>query len=114
MIGQAMITYELTDWRDGLLWWLQSVYVLPEHRRRGVFRALYEHIRSLARADGDVRGALIGGLGAGVSATDHNDIKSVCVFHRASVNGQFGTAHCTEIQAINQLVPLSGNGITGK
>lgn len=56
IVGQAMITIELTDWRDGLLWWLQSVYVAGPHRGQGVFKALFQHIRSLAEADGQVRG----------------------------------------------------------
>ena len=56
IVGQAMITIELTDWRDGLLWWLQSVYVAEQHRGQGVFKALFEHIRGLAEADGEVRG----------------------------------------------------------
>lgn len=56
VVGQAMITYELTDWRDGVMWWLQSVYVEPPSRRQGVFRALFEHISALARTRSDVRG----------------------------------------------------------
>ncbi|MCA9665298.1 MAG: GNAT family N-acetyltransferase [Myxococcales bacterium] len=55
-VGQTMITYELSDWRDGVLWWIQSVYVEPGARRKGVFRALYEHIEGLAREQGDVGG----------------------------------------------------------
>lgn len=56
IVGQAMVTFELTDWRDGVLWWFQSVYVAESHRGQGVFRALFDHILSLARADSDVRG----------------------------------------------------------
>jgi GNAT superfamily N-acetyltransferase len=56
IVGQAMITIELTDWRDGVLWWLQSVYVAKPHRGTGVFRTLFQHIQSLAEADGEVRG----------------------------------------------------------
>jgi len=55
--GTTMVTYELTDWRDGVIWWLQSVYVHPRFRQRGVFRTLYRHIESLARGD-DVTRAL--------------------------------------------------------
>ena len=55
-VGQAMVTFELTDWRDGVLWWFQSVYVAESHRGQGVFRALFDHILSLAQADPDVRG----------------------------------------------------------
>jgi GNAT superfamily N-acetyltransferase len=54
--GQAMVTFELTDWRDGVLWWFQSVYVAEAVRGEGVFRRLFEHILSLAQADPDVRG----------------------------------------------------------
>ena len=54
--GQTMITLELTDWRDGVLWWLQSVYVRPEFRKMGVFKALFQHIAALAKTTQDVRG----------------------------------------------------------
>ncbi|HMO24880.1 MAG TPA: GNAT family N-acetyltransferase [Tepidisphaeraceae bacterium] len=52
VIGQLMITHEWSDWRDGDMWWIQSVYVSPEARRQGVFRALYEHARHAARTAG--------------------------------------------------------------
>jgi GNAT superfamily N-acetyltransferase len=56
VVGQTMVTTEWSDWRNGWFWWIQSVYVHPAHRGRGVFRALYRHIRSLARSRGDVCG----------------------------------------------------------
>ena len=56
VVGQTMFTTEWSDWRNGFFWWIQSVYVTPSHRRRGVFRALYDHVRSLARAQPDVVG----------------------------------------------------------
>jgi GNAT superfamily N-acetyltransferase len=56
VVGQTMITFELTDWRDGVLWWLQSVYVRPEFRKMGVFKALFQHIATLAKQSEDVRG----------------------------------------------------------
>jgi GNAT superfamily N-acetyltransferase len=52
--GQTMITYEWSDWRNGNLWWIQSVYVKPEFRGQGVFRRLFEHIRALASQQTDV------------------------------------------------------------
>ena len=54
--GQLMVTYEWSDWRNGWIWWLQSVYVRPEHRRAGVFRSLYRRLRALAAAQGNVHG----------------------------------------------------------
>ncbi|HEY3246269.1 MAG TPA: GNAT family N-acetyltransferase [Phycisphaerae bacterium] len=56
VVGQTMVTYEWSDWRDGWFWWIQSVYVHPDYRRRGVFRALYQHVRAQARARPDVCG----------------------------------------------------------
>jgi ribosomal protein S18 acetylase RimI-like enzyme len=56
VVGQTMITTEWSDWRNGWFWWIQSVYVRPEARRRGVFRALFEHISKAARQDSSVIG----------------------------------------------------------
>ena len=56
VVGQAMVTYEWSDWRNGDLWWIQSVYVHPDHRRQGIFKKLYQHIEFLARKDSKVRG----------------------------------------------------------
>ena len=53
--GQTMITYEWSDWRNGVMWWIQSVYVRPEHRKKGVFRSLFNHIERLARNDPEVK-----------------------------------------------------------
>ena len=54
--GQLMVTYEWSDWRNGLFWWIQSVYVRPEFRRRGVYRALHRHVAEAAQAAGGVCG----------------------------------------------------------
>ena len=56
VVGQLMITYEWSDWRNATFWWIQSVYVHPEYRSRGVFRSLYRHIESIARTRGDICG----------------------------------------------------------
>jgi len=54
ILGQVMITYEWSDWRNGNIWWLQSVYVRPEFRRQGVFAALFAHLRQLSAGNGGV------------------------------------------------------------
>jgi GNAT superfamily N-acetyltransferase len=51
-----MVTYEWSDWRNGCFWWIQSVYVRPEFRRRGLYRALYDFVRNLAGERGGVCG----------------------------------------------------------
>jgi GNAT superfamily N-acetyltransferase len=55
-VGTLMLTCEWSDWRNGDWWWIQSVYVAPEHRRQGVFAALYRHVEQLARATPGVIG----------------------------------------------------------
>lgn len=54
--GTLMITYEWSDWRDGEWWWIQSVYVAPEHRRQGVYAALYAHVKQAAETSADACG----------------------------------------------------------
>lgn len=55
-IGTLMFTFEWSDWRCAWWWWIQSVYVAPAHRRKGVYRALYAHVLGLAREQSDVCG----------------------------------------------------------
>ena len=54
--GQLSITFEWSDWRNGNFWWIQSVYVAPPFRERGVFRSLYQHVHKLAKSRKDVCG----------------------------------------------------------
>lgn len=56
IIGQIMITFEWSDWRCGWFWWIQSVYVHPDHRGAGVYRALFEHVKRAAESRDDVCG----------------------------------------------------------
>ena len=55
-VGSLMITYEWSDWRNGNLWWIQSVYVVPSARKQGIFRLLYDNVISLAKQSGDAAG----------------------------------------------------------
>ncbi len=52
VIASLLITNEWSDWRNCNVWWFQSVYVLPEFRRKGVFRIMYGHIRDRAVHEG--------------------------------------------------------------
>lgn len=56
IMGQLMITHEWSDWRNGDFWWLQSVFVRSDFRRRGVFRALFDFILAKAKQKGNVAG----------------------------------------------------------
>jgi GNAT superfamily N-acetyltransferase len=56
VIGQLMVTYEWSDWRNADFWWIQSVYVHPSWRRQGVYRRMHAHVLQEARARPDVCG----------------------------------------------------------
>jgi len=49
IIGQLMITFEWSDWRNTTIWWIQSVYVVPEYRKKGVFTLLYDEVKRHAK-----------------------------------------------------------------
>ncbi len=56
VIGQLMVTYEWSDWRNGVFWWVQSVYVAPAARGQGAYRKLYSELLSRAQEHGGVCG----------------------------------------------------------
>ncbi len=56
VVGQLLLTYEWSDWRNGTFWWIQSVYVREAARGQGVFRALFQHVHDLARTTPGVCG----------------------------------------------------------
>ena len=55
-VGMMMITYEWSDWRNGVFWWIQSVFVDREFRSQGVFKAIYRHVEELAKTTAGVAG----------------------------------------------------------
>jgi len=56
VVGSLMLTTEWSDWHNGTYWWIQSVYIRPEWRRRGVYRRLYESVKARAAAEPNVCG----------------------------------------------------------
>ena len=51
-IGSLMLTREWSDWNNQWYWWIQSVYVMPEYRNQGIYRALYTTLKDMARENG--------------------------------------------------------------
>jgi ribosomal protein S18 acetylase RimI-like enzyme len=78
IVGQLLITFEWSDWRNRMVWWIQSVHVAPEARRHGVFRALYDTARREALAAG------AGGLRLYVDATN---TRAQAVYTALGMNG---------------------------
>lgn len=77
-VGQTLTTYEWSDWRNRMVWWIQSVYVVPEARALGVFRVLYGAIRQEAQREG------AGGLRLYVDTTN---VRAQKVYGALGMNG---------------------------
>ena len=56
VIGSLLTTFEWSDWRNGTVLWIQSVYVVPEFRRKGVYSKLYEHVKNLVLEIHELKG----------------------------------------------------------
>lgn len=51
VVGQMMLLYEWSDWRNGEFIWIQSVYVHKNYRKHGVFKALFKNVKSICDSD---------------------------------------------------------------
>lgn len=80
IVGSTLITYEWSDWRDGVVWWIQSVYVLPAARGQGVYKGLYAYVQDLANTDARVRGIRL--------YVDKRNISAQQVYARLGMNGE--------------------------
>lgn len=76
----TLITYEWSDWRNGVVWWIQSVYVAPELRGQGAFKGLYRHVQAMADADANVRGIRL--------YVDKRNTLAQQVYTRLGMNGE--------------------------
>ncbi|HEX7153525.1 MAG TPA: GNAT family N-acetyltransferase [Thermoanaerobaculia bacterium] len=77
--ASLMITYEWSDWRNGNVWWIQSVYVHPDYRKRGIYAGLYEHVKRIVEAS-DVRGIRL--------YVDRRNTAAQEVYRRLGMNGE--------------------------
>jgi GNAT superfamily N-acetyltransferase len=79
VVGSLMVTYEWSDWRNGTVWWIQSVFVEPEARGRGVYRRLYERVQQLVMESDRVRGVRL--------YVDIGNRRAQQVYERLGMNG---------------------------
>lgn len=79
VVGSLMITTEWSDWRAGTVWWIQSVYVDPGHRRKGAYAGLYGHVKDLMERNPDVRGIRL--------YVDRRNTGAQEVYRRLGMNG---------------------------
>src|SRR3954463_4560333 len=80
VVASLMITYEWSDWRNGNVWWIQSVYVVPEFRQQRVYAGLYEHVKTLVNADDSLRGIRL--------YVDRRNVRAQQVYTRLGMNGE--------------------------
>ncbi|MDQ3009635.1 MAG: GNAT family N-acetyltransferase [Acidobacteriota bacterium] len=80
VVVSTMITYEWSDWRNGVVWWIQSVYVAPQARGQGVYKGLYAYVQELANADEDVRGIRL--------YVDKRNTRAQQVYTKLGMNGE--------------------------
>ena len=80
IVASTMITYEWSDWRNGVVWWIQSVYVAPEARGQGVYKGLYAYVQELANDDPNIRGIRL--------YVDKRNTRAQQVYAKLGMNGE--------------------------
>jgi len=80
VVASLLITNEWSDWRNGMVWWIQSVYVRPENRRQHIYAGLYEHVRRMVESRPDVRGIRL--------YVDRRNTAAQEVYTRLGMNGE--------------------------
>ncbi len=80
VVASLMITYEWSDWRARRVWWIQSVYVVPEARRRGIYKGLYQRILDLLNEDEAIAGVRL--------YVDRRNVSAQHVYERLGMHGE--------------------------
>ena len=80
VVGSLLTTYEWSDWRNGTVLWIQSVYVDSTYRQRGIYAALYSHIKRLVAGDESLVGIRL--------YVDESNKKAMEVYARLGMNGE--------------------------
>jgi GNAT superfamily N-acetyltransferase len=80
VVASLMITYEWSDWRAAQIWWIQSVFVTPDSRRKGIYAGLYEHVQALVARDSGIGGIRL--------YVDRRNTSAREVYNRLGMNGE--------------------------
>jgi GNAT superfamily N-acetyltransferase len=80
LVASLLITFEWSDWRNGIVWWIQSVYVRPEFRGQRVYAGLYEFVKTLAENNETVKGIRL--------YVDTRNERAQQVYTRLGMNGE--------------------------
>lgn len=85
IIGSLMITLEWSDWRNGWVWWIQSLYVIPEMREKGVFKQMYSYLQDVVREREDVKGIRL--------YVDQSNFRAQKVYQAIGMSGEHYTTY---------------------
>jgi GNAT superfamily N-acetyltransferase len=77
--GCHSITFEWSDWRNGMVWWLQSVYVAESFRKYGIFKAMFENIQRMIKGDASIRGLRL--------YVDKTNVRAQQIYQAMGMNG---------------------------
>jgi RimJ/RimL family protein N-acetyltransferase len=80
VVGCLMTTFEWSDWRNGTILWIQSVYVDKPHRGKGVYKELYSFIKQMVVEDPDMRGIRL--------YVDKTNLSAQKVYEKLGMNGE--------------------------
>jgi len=85
VIGCLMTTYEWSDWRNGTILWIQSVYVAKEHRGQGAYKEMYNHIKHLVEIDPNLKGIRL--------YVDKSNEAAQFTYNKMGMNGEHYTVY---------------------
>lgn len=85
IVGMLMITLEWSDWRNGWVWWIQSVYTKPGYRKMGVYKLLYEYVRQQVRDSENIKGIRL--------YVDKRNIRAQRVYESLGMTGDHYTTY---------------------
>lgn len=80
VVTSLLLTFEWSDWRNGMVWWIQSVYVVTEMRGQRVYAGLYEYVKRLAEGEESVRGIRL--------YVDRRNTRAQQVYTRLGMDGE--------------------------
>lgn len=80
VVGSLLTTYEWSDWRNGTVLWIQSVFIDPNFRKSGVYNQLYSYIRKMVDADASLKGIRL--------YVDETNERAREVYRRLGMNGE--------------------------
>ena len=80
LVACLMVTPEWSDWRNAMVWWIQSVYVKPEFRKTGIFGMMYDYIKERVLENSKVSGIRL--------YVDNTNTRAQEVYRRVGMNGE--------------------------